>query len=151
MTLQLSKNPQTAMQEMMNTVDALRDIYKRETDALESMNTQMFLEIQAEKLKAAQEYQAGITQITERKEEMKSIGPLLRKRLEDSHKDFQAVSEKNMQALGRMSRVTEHLGNTIRNAAKDAVVKQRAFSYGETGALNSGGNKTVSMGISETA
>ena len=50
-----------------------------------------------------------------------------------------------------MQRTVERLGNTIRSAAKDAALKQRATSYGETGILDKGEKKSVSMGVIETA
>lgn len=147
----LSKNPNVAMQEMMNTIDVLKDVYKRETVALEQADTRAFLSMQNEKLQAARAYQDGIGQILQRREEMKKANPLLKKRLEDMQKDFATLSMKNMDALQRMARVSERLGNTIRVAAKDAAVKKRTFSYGENGTMKSTEKKTVSMGVSETA
>lgn len=150
-SITLSQNPNVAMQEMMDTINALRGVYQRETDALEAGNTRAFLEIQNEKLQVARLYQEGVEQIMKRKEEMKKTNPLLRQRLEDMQKNFVELSAKNMEALKRMGRVTERLGNTVRVAAKEAAVKKRVFSYGETGALKSTEKKTVSMGLSETA
>lgn len=149
--LVLSKNPNAAMQEMMNTIDALRGVYRQETEALEAADARKFLELQSEKLKVARDYQAGIEQFIARKSEMKNTNPLLRQRLQDMQKDFVDLTNKNMEALKRMQRVSERLGNTIRHAAKEAAVRQRAFSYGETGALKSSEKKSVSMGLSETA
>ncbi len=146
-----SKNPNAAIQEMMGTIDSLRNIYKRETDALEAADMKTFLEMQSEKLKAARAYQEGIEQILDRKDEMKTVNPLLKKRLEDMQRDFTDLSVKNMDALKRMGRVTDRLGNTIRVAAKNAAVKSRSFSYGENGTLKSSEKKSVSMGVSETA
>lgn len=147
----LSKNPEKAIQEMMSTIDDLRSVYKTETEALLVADTQTFLDIQAEKLKAAQRYQCSVEEMLTRKDEMQGINPLTKKRLEDMQKDFFALSKKNMEALQRMQRTTERLGLTIRKAAKNAAQKQRAFSYGETGALKGDDGKLVSTGISETA
>lgn len=149
--LVLSQDPNTAMHEMMSTIDELRGIYQRETEALEISDTKAFLAMQESKLNAARKYQDGIEQIIERKNNMKSANPLLRKRLEEMQKDFFELSSKNLEALSRMHRTTERLGNTIRSAARDAAKKQRAFSYGETGSLHTQEKKSVSMGISETA
>lgn len=150
-TLVLPKDPNAAMQEMMNTIDVLRNVYRRETAALEAADTRAFLEMQTEKLKAARAYQDGVGQILDRKDEMKKSNPLLRRRLEDMQKDFAELTAKNMDALKRISRVSERLGNSIRVAAKDAAVRNRTYSYGETGSLKSSEKKSVSMGVSETA
>ncbi|MGB4107096.1 MAG: hypothetical protein WBK55_04800 [Alphaproteobacteria bacterium] len=149
--MRLPKDPNAAMQEMMKTIDHLRSVYRRETEVLEAADTRAFLEMQVEKLKAARAYQDGIGQILERKDEMKKSNPLLRRRLEDMQKDFADLTAKNMDALKRMGRVAERLGNSVRVAAKDAAVRDRAFSYGETGTLKSSEKKSVSMGVSETA
>jgi hypothetical protein len=147
----LSKNPNAAMQEMMSTIDSLRDVYTRETEALEAADARAFLEMQAEKMKFARQYQDGIGQILTRRDEMKTANPLLRRRLEDMQKNFSEISTRNINALKRMQRVAESLGNTIRHTARDAAVRQRAFSYGETGTFKSSEKKSVSMGVSETA
>jgi hypothetical protein len=147
----LPKDPNAAMQEMMNTIDALRGVYRRETEALEAADAKRFLELQAEKLTYARLYQDGVEQMLARKEEMKKTNPLLRRRLQEMKEDFADLSTKNMDALKRMGRVSERLGNSMRVAAKDAAVRKRAFAYGENGALKSSERKSVSMGVSETA
>jgi hypothetical protein len=149
--LVLPKDPNAAMQEMMSTIDALRNVYLRETEALEAANTKAFLGMQSEKLLIARAYQDGVGQILDRKDEMKKSNPLLRRRLEDMQKDFADITTKNMDALKRMGRVAERLGNTIRVAAKDAAVRSRTYSYGETGSIKGSERKSVSMGVSETA
>ena len=149
--LVLPKDPNAAMQEMMSTIDALRNVYRRETEALEAADTKAFLEMQSEKLLIARAYQDGIGQILDRKDEMKKSNPLLRRRLEDMQKDFADLTAKNMDALKCMGRVAERLGNTIRVAAKDAAVRSRTYSYGETGSIKGSERKSVSMGVSETA
>jgi hypothetical protein len=82
---------------------------------------------------------------------MKTTNPLLRRRLEEMQKDFAQISVRNMEALSRMRRVSDSLGNTIRRSARDTAVRERATSYGETGTLKSSERKSVSMGVSETA
>ncbi len=147
----LSGDPNTAMQEMMNSIDALRRVYVRETEALQVSDVQAFLAIQEQKIAAARACEAGAEEIIARKEEMKNANPLLKRRLEDLQKEFAELSEKNLDAVSRMQRVTERVGNVIRRAAKDAVDKQRAFSYGETGALSGSSKRSISTGLSETA
>ncbi len=144
-------NPNALIQDMMETIDALRGVYVRETESLESADTQAFLAIQEEKIEAARKYQEGIERIVERKADMAAVNPLLKKRLEEVQKEFSTITVKNLEAIKRMQRTTERLGNTIRNAAKESARRQRAFSYGDTGALQASDKKTVSMGVSETA
>lgn len=147
----LPKDPNAAMLEMMNTIDALRGVYRRENEALEAADTKAFLEMQGEKLRHARAYQDGVEQMLVRKEEMKKTSPQMRRKLEEMRADFVELGNKNMEALKRMGRVTERLGNSMRLAAREAAVRQRTFAYGENGSLKSSEKKTVSMGVSETA
>lgn len=147
----LSQDPERAMQEMMESINTLRGVYQQETEALITVNTQAFLDLQTQKLEAARAYQRGIEDILERREEMQTINPLTKKRLMEMQKDFSTLSQQNMEALKRMQRTMDRLSQTIRKAAKDAAHKQRAFSYGESGTLQGDDKKIVSTGISETA
>ncbi|MCC7305723.1 MAG: hypothetical protein IT558_05630 [Alphaproteobacteria bacterium] len=147
----LSKDPDRAMQEMMDTIDTLKNVYIRETDVLIANDTKAFLALQEEKYNAAMHYQKGIEDILSRQEEMKMANPLLKRRLQEMQDHFSDLTKKNLDALHRMHRCAERLGTIIRDAAKDAVRKERTVNYGESGAIRSDDRKTVSMGVSETA
>jgi hypothetical protein len=150
-TITLSANPERAIQEMMSTIDALREVYIKETEALDAADTKGFFTLQDKKLSAARDYQSGIQQMLARKDEMRAVDPSLKIRLERKRADFAQLAEKNADALGRMNRCMERLGNTMRNAAREAAAKDRAMSYGGTGAMQVPERKSVSMGVSETA
>lgn len=139
-----------AMQDMMLTIDALRGIYVRETEALENTDTQTFLSLQDEKLEAAQKYKRGIESLMTR-EDLKNVSPAIKNKLAAAQKDFAGLADRNIEALQRMQRSTERLGQTIMGAAKDAARKKQAFSYGENGLVHKNEKRTVSMGLSETA
>lgn len=148
----LSADPNRAMQEMMDTIDTLRGVYIRETDALNNTDTKAFLELQEKKLDIARKYQMGIEDLLARKDQMKTVNPLLKNRLATMQKEFAELADRNMEALKRMQRCTERLGAVIMNAAKESASKQRAVAYGQCGTMKDRNEKkTVSMGISETA
>jgi hypothetical protein len=146
-----SKEPNKAMQEMMETIDSLRGIYTKENEALSAADTKAFLELQEKKLEVARDYQSGIETMLTRKDQMKTVNPLLKKRLVESQKNFSDLTTKNMELLKRMQKSTHRLGEVIMNAAKDAAKSQRSHVYGETGTIRGAEKKSVSMGLSETA
>jgi hypothetical protein len=146
-----SKDPNKAMQEMMATIDELRGIYVKENEALDIADTISFLQLQEKKLETARDYQNGIENILSRKEQMKTVNPLLKKRLAEMQKGFAELTTKNMEGLKRMQRSTHRLGELLMGAARDAAKSQRTHVYGETGAIRGGERKSVSMGLSETA
>lgn len=148
----LSRNPAKAASEMTEIIMDMQKIYEHETEALMEADTRRFNELQEKKLIAARRYQEGISQMIARKNEMQGIDPAIKNKLKDLQKDFADISQKNMEALGRMKRCTERLGNIIRTAAKDAAKKDRGVTYGETGKMSgSTVKRAVSMGVSETA
>ena len=148
----LSPKPQKAMQEMMDTIDELRAVYVRETEALKSSDAKLFMSLQDEKLGAARKYQSRISQILARSDEMKTIDPELRTRLVDMQSDFSKLAEENMEALERMNRCMGALGNKLQKAAADVARKKRTFAYTSNGLVNTDEAKSISTGtISETA
>ena len=147
----LSASPEKAMNEMMETIDALRDVYIEENKALEDTDTKAFMALQDRKFETAKVYQQGIEEILARKDEMRRVDPSLKRKLERMQADFTTLAAENKESLKRMQRTMERLNNTIRNAAKDAVNKTQATSYGECGRLQNTEKRVVSTGISETA
>lgn len=147
----LSSNPKKAMQEMMDAIDELRFVYEQETSALMESDAKRFLALQDNKLATARNYQRGIEQMLERKEEMKNADPELRTKLRDMQADFSQLARKNMVALERMQKAMDRFGGTLREAAKEAVKKDRATSYTANGAMAIDEVKQISTGISETA
>lgn len=148
----LNRDPNRAMQDMMDTIDSLRHVYEEETDALLNVDTKAFLALQDEKFRRAKAYQTGVEELLSRKGEMKDVEPELKRKLEKMQKDFAELSHSNMIALDRMQRTMERLNGTIRGAMKEAVKKQRGVSYNQIGRLEDGGTrKTISGSLSETA
>jgi len=149
--IMLSASPDKAMHEMMETIDDLRSVYIAENLALEKADTKAFMGLQDKKFATARLYQHGIEQILARKDEMRRVDPALKRKLERMQSDFSQLAATNKEAIKRMQRTMDRLNNTIRSAAKDAVNKQQATSYGEHGRLHTTEKRVVSTGISETA
>lgn len=147
----LSADPKKAIQEMMDTIDQVRNVYTRETDILEKMDMKAFLALQSEKLQTTHIYKTRVEEILARKTEMQNIDPAVKTKLRAMQSDFADLSQSNMTALKRMQKTMERLGGKIQTIAKDSVNKERAFSYGESGKLFEDNKKRVSIGVSETA
>ncbi len=147
----LSASPEKAMKQMIETIDTLRSVYIEENKALENVDTQAFMDIQGKKFEAATLYQKGIEEVLARKDEMRLVDTSLKRQLERMQADFSTLAHENKEALKRMQRTMNRLSDTIRSAAKDAVNKQQATSYGNSGRLNTTEKRVVTTGISETA
>ena len=150
-TRTLPKDTNAALMDITSTMQKLSDIYIEETDALSNIDNKRFLSLQDKKLKIAYEYQDNMGQILARKEEVKNISTSMKKKLKKAHKEFSEISKRNIEALARMQRCTEKLGNTLRSAAIRDAHKQSGYSYGENGSIsNTAKRKAVSSGLSET-
>ena len=145
-------NPDKALEDMIETINSLRDVYQQETEALGASDTKAFLSLQDRKLEVARRYQYGVEAMTTHRESMKNASPRLRDKLKSMYGDFSALAARNLEALERMQRNTERLGDTIMQAARDAARQQRTYAYSGNGAITgSAARKGVSMGVSETA
>ena len=147
----LSKDMNTALREVSATINKMSRVFVAETSALNAVDSHAFIALQEEKLSTAQEYQNDMCQIIGRKNEITHADPSIKDKLKQMQQDFSRISKENLEALSRMQRCTEKLGNTIRNAAIHAAQKQNGYSYGENGAIsNAAKKKAVSSGLSET-
>lgn len=65
--------------------------------------------------------------------------------------DFSKLASKNMRALESMQKAMERFGGTLREAAREAVKKERSTSYTANGKMSVDTTKSISAGaISET-
>lgn len=143
----LPKNPNAAMIEMMYIIDNFRTVMVREAEALESADAPAFLEMQNEKLSAARQYESGISQLLERKDELRAADPSLQSRLQAMQHAFHEVTTRNLEGLERMKKGTQRLHEKIMMAARDSAITEKSFAYGAAGTLKNGGR--ASIGLSE--
>ncbi len=148
----LPADTNAALREVMNTMNRISDLYEEETKALIDIDSKRFLELQEKKLEQSASYQAHLSEMINRKDELRFADPSLRTKLKQMQTSFHALAARNLEALERMQRCTDRLAQTIRNAAVRTAQSQRNFSYGNTGTLNNATrNKVISTGLSETA
>lgn len=147
--MRLSKDPNKAMQEMMSTIDSLRNALVEETSALKDADTQTFLSLQDKKLNVARDYLVGMEQLLARKDELQSADPTLKNRLEEMRIQFSDTAHENHAAIERMKNGMKRLGERIMEKARDAAKKEEELIYGSSGRMYSGIRATV--GVSETA
>lgn len=147
----LSRDPNTAMQEMMETIDHLRDVYQRESEALRSGDVQGFMRVQEEKLTTAYQYQSDMQDLMERSDTLKQNGREdIIKELQAKYEEFTNATEENVTALERMDRVMGRITERLINAAKRAAM-QDSCSYSASGAIKGKARDVVTTGVIETA
>ncbi|MCK5384932.1 MAG: hypothetical protein KAJ29_05095 [Alphaproteobacteria bacterium] len=147
----LPGNTSHAISDVIAAAQILEDIYCAEIDALKKPDTGAFIDLQSSKIEAAQNYYSIMTQMLERKNELKNANPAMKKRLKEMHTRFSNTTEENLEVIKRMKRYTARLGDTLRNAAIKASERNSAFSYGENGKRpETSPRKVISSGLCET-
>ncbi len=146
----LSADPKRAMQDMMETIDALRNVYVAETTALQTADTAAFFSLQDQKIEAAQNYHSGISEFLSRKDEIMTVHPDLKSLIRRKQEEFSEIARENLDALDRMRRTVDRMGNRIMKAARDTAARE-GVTYGNSGSMNSYRNKPVTMGLNESA
>lgn len=147
----LSKDTNTALREITSTIKKMEKIFIDETTALNNIDNKAFMALQEQKLTIAREYQNDMGQILARKDELRKADPAIKNTIDQMQAKFSEISKNNLEAIGRMQRCTEKLGNTMRSAAIRAAQKNRGYSYSETGAISSAAKRrAISSGISES-
>lgn len=148
----LPRDTNAALKNIMGTIKCLEKIYLDEETALKSTDTKAFLSLQDKKIDAALNYQNAMSQMMERKDEIKHADKAIKDSMQEAHNHFKAISQRNLEAIERMQRCTERLGNTIRSAAIKAAQAERGHTYGQSGDISDQAKrKSVSAGLNETA
>jgi len=145
----LSANPDVAMQEMMDAIDNLRNVYIEETEALQNVDTMKFLQLQDKKISAARDYQAGVEQIVQRRDQFKDTPPTTREQLKQKQEEFSTLTSANLEALNRMTKTVRRLGDRVMGAARD-VAQKDSPNYGSNGNISKN-KRTVSISLNESA
>jgi len=148
----LKQTPDATLREMLQTIESLLAVYEEETALLKAADADGFIAMQDRKISVLKSYEAGMCTLMANKDEIKKADPSLKDQVRVMQARFAESAKQNMDALARMNRCAERLGNSLRHAAIVSAQKQRTYSYGETGAITGGGQaKPVSSGLSETA
>lgn len=143
-------NPAKAMQDMMDTIDALRVVYVEETLALKASDTPAFFALQDKKINAAQKYHESLSAFVTRKDDALAVHPDFKTLLRKKQAEFTEIADQNRDALDRMRRTVDRLGGRIMQAARDSAARESA-SYSAQGSMTPYRNKPVTMGLNESA
>lgn len=142
-------SPNDAMLDMMQALDVLRAIYDEENAALETADTRRFMDLQARKIEAAQQYQVKAAHVVDQRDHLKSADSGILKQLEEKHAAFSAMTQKNLAHIERMNKTVKRLSERIVKGARDAALQDSA-SYSRRGTMYRNA-RPVSTGLNESA
>lgn len=145
----LPRDPNAAILEMMRTIDALREVMLAEIESGKNTDTAGFLALQDRKISVGRDFEAGMSQLLSRREELRAADPALRARLHALQTRFHETAMINRDSLDRMRRGMERLGDRIMRFARRTAEQQNRLVYGANGHMQ--GSERASMGINESA
>jgi dihydroorotase-like cyclic amidohydrolase len=146
----VSADANRVMQDLMDSMDALRALYSKENQALKKADTSAFFSLQQEKIELAQAYQRRMETALNRKDDLLLVHPDLKSLIRTKQEEFSKLAADNLTALGRMRRTAERMGQRIVEAARIAA-QQDSVAYGANGGLTTNRNNPVTTGINESA
>lgn len=148
----LSKDTNTAVKDVISSIEVLNALLKEENNLLNTTDTKGFANLQQDKFTAAMKYEDLSGQMIERKKDIEKADPALKEQLKKMHEEFLIIKQNNLESLKRMQNGTRRLTNTIRKAALRASERQNAKGYTPDGDNpNSKKKSLISTGINETA
>ncbi len=148
-TTMAAPNPNAAMLEMMQALDALRAVYDEENNALEASDTRRFMDLQDRKIMAANRYHETAAQVVDQRENLSMANPDILRQLEEKHTDFAEMTQKNLAHIDRMNKTVKRLSERIVKSARDAALQDSA-SYSRRGTMYRN-DRPVSTGLNESA
>lgn len=144
--------PDEAVAQMIRIVEQMTRVYAQGTEALKSGDIPAFQKIQFEEVTQANAFRDGASEFYTRREELSTADPVLRKRLEETHRDFTELSQTYLEALSLMDGSVKKLTKRILASAAQQAKQKQAATYTRDGSLGSGqSGQTISMGIIESA
>lgn len=145
----LSKDPKKAMGEMIETLDALHNVYIKENETLKKADTRRFLELQTQKIQIAKNYQSGTRQLLERKADFVNTSPEFKRKLLEKQDKFNEITATNLELLGRVKKSVVRLNDRIMDGVRKEAQKE-SVNYQKTGKLDRN-ERPLSIGINESA
>jgi len=147
-TFILSSDPERAMQQMMETIDTLRDIYVEENEKLQSSDANGFLGLQDKKIEAVRHYHDGAQQLLQRKDDLAHIDQAVKDQLTEKQEEFTGIMSENLKAIDRLRNSVGRLNDRIMSTARNEAQKKN-INYSKQGTINKN-ERSISIGVSES-
>ncbi len=138
------------IQEILALITAFSNLLIKETAALKKADFKTVDTLQAEKKLFAKQYQAKVTALAERREELPGLDLALRERLVKERLRFNTVLDDNMRALDLAQNSTKRLVNRILEAARQAVTEEKQTNYSSAGKTMAYKSASLSLSIDQS-
>ena len=138
------------IQEILTVITAFSALLIKETNALKKADFKTVDTLQADKKLFAKQYHAGVTALSEHREELKDLDLALREKLVKERTKFSIILEDNMEALDLAQNSSKRLVNRILEAARHAVTENRQTNYSKNGKAMSYKSASMSLSVDQS-
>lgn len=130
----MSGSPEKAMATMLGVMMGLKDLYKKETDAMKTRDVKKFLNLQPAKEAYTRDYEMLTKELQARSSSIKKSDSPLRERLVAEQEELAALAEESMSLSLRMADSLRRVQERLIAAAREAIQQEKA-SYSPTGEM----------------
>jgi hypothetical protein len=141
-------SPDKLLSEVYGLIENLKDIYAKESAAMQARDIHEFLKLQPSKDLYTRDYELRVKEIKARSASMKNADPALRKKVIDAQIDMAILAENSMIFSLRMAESMKRVQHRLIDAARFAL-QQESTAYGASGSLDSG-NKLPATALNES-
>jgi hypothetical protein len=138
------------IQEILALITAFTNLLVKETEALKKADFKTVDTLQAEKKLFAKQYEAKVSALADRREELPGMELALREKLMKERMRFNKVLDENMHALDLAQNSTKRLVNRILEAAREAVVEEKQTNYSSGGKAMAYKSASLSITLDQT-
>lgn len=131
-------------------IDNLQRIIEQETEAISKADTQAFLAIQGDKIKAVDAYQNEMEKVKYAREAGYENLGLLLKEMKKRKKKFSEAVERNQRKLESITRGFKRLSGLLMESAKEEAKRQNTVCYSRNAATITG-KSGYTTGVNQTA
>ena len=134
----LSGSPEKAMATMLGVMMGLKDLYRKEMDAMQSRDMEKFLTLQPVKEVYTRDYEMLAKEIQARSAAIKSMDSPLRARLIAEQGELSLLADQSMSWCLRMADSLRRVQDRLITAARLAMHSEKT-SYGANGGMDGSG------------
>lgn len=142
----VASSPKALVQGMLKLIEDFGGLLVKETEALKKADYRLVDLLQEDKRTYAREYQAQVTALAARRDEMSQLELALRERLIKARTNFTLILNDNLRALEASRASARRLVDRILDTARKTVADENQTNYSAKGRAQA--YRTASMSLS---
>lgn len=140
----------TAVSSMLKLIEDFGALLAKETEALKKTDFRLVDLLQDDKRGLAREYQAHVTALANRREEIAQLDASTRERLIKARTNFTVILNENLRALEASRNAARRLVDRILDTARKAVADEMQTNYSDKGRTQAYKTASMALGVDQS-